>query len=106
MIHSLRRHEPISTVECATLATIGLHDRNHYIVRAHVFADKVRPHPVVGSPRMLFAWGHSLMAASTTWRRRYLTRRHLRWLDERGLADIGIDQVDRDREVARKFWQP
>jgi uncharacterized protein YjiS (DUF1127 family) len=39
------------------------------------------------------------------WRRHYLTRRHLRQLDRRGLADIGIDAIDQDREAGKPFWK-
>jgi uncharacterized protein YjiS (DUF1127 family) len=105
MIHSLRRREPVILNDCASLASIELHDRNDYIVRAHVFADKAPPR-YAPRRRVLSAWVGLLRGTLTTWRRRYLTRRHLASLDERGLADIGIDQAVRDREVARKFWQP
>ena len=39
------------------------------------------------------------------WRRRAVTRRHLSWLDARGLADIGLDEDARRRELAKWFWQ-
>jgi len=39
------------------------------------------------------------------WRRRHHTRRHLARLDGRLLEDVGIDPKDRDREIAKRFWQ-
>lgn len=40
------------------------------------------------------------------WRVRYVTRQHLRLLDHRELADVGMDALTREREVAKWFWQP
>jgi uncharacterized protein YjiS (DUF1127 family) len=39
------------------------------------------------------------------WRRRHLTRRALRELDARRLADIGRTEAERRRECAKWFWQ-
>lgn len=64
-----------------------------YILRDHIF---------IGQPPVRRA---ALVATTIEWRRRYITRRHLRALDSRGLADVGLDAVTRDREVDKYFWQ-
>lgn len=38
------------------------------------------------------------------WWRRARTRRQLAELDARALADIGLDESQRRRECARRFW--
>jgi uncharacterized protein YjiS (DUF1127 family) len=48
----------------------------------------------------------ALAATLLAWRRRSLTRRHLRLLDQRELDDVGIDPASRRREIAKWFWQP
>ncbi|MFZ5781405.1 MAG: DUF1127 domain-containing protein [Pseudomonadota bacterium] len=45
------------------------------------------------------------VALVVLWRRRRRTRRHLARLDARLLDDVGIDPKDRDREIAKWFWQ-
>ncbi|MDX1425513.1 MAG: DUF1127 domain-containing protein [Kiloniellales bacterium] len=40
-----------------------------------------------------------------TWCLRRKTRRHLRGLDARLLADVGLSEADRARECAKWFWQ-
>jgi uncharacterized protein YjiS (DUF1127 family) len=82
-------------VHHAAAGTVRLHNRDDCIVRDHQFVDRARPRD-----------GGGLLAMSRTWRRRYVTRRHLALLDARGLADIGIDAAARDREIAKPFWQP
>jgi uncharacterized protein YjiS (DUF1127 family) len=72
---------------------IRLLSSTDYIVRSHVFADDRR------------AATGPLMTALHLWRRRYLTRRHLRGLDQRGLADIGIDSRERECEAGKPFWK-
>jgi uncharacterized protein YjiS (DUF1127 family) len=47
----------------------------------------------------------ALAATLLAWRRRTLTRRHLRSLDQRELDDVGIDPASRRREIAKWFWQ-
>ncbi|HSE79251.1 MAG TPA: DUF1127 domain-containing protein [Alphaproteobacteria bacterium] len=44
-------------------------------------------------------------AALASWLRRAATRRTLRELDARALADIGISETRRRRECAKWFWQ-
>jgi uncharacterized protein YjiS (DUF1127 family) len=46
------------------------------------------------------------LALLALWNRRRRTRQQLLWLDERQLADVGIDPCVRDREIAKWFWQP
>jgi uncharacterized protein YjiS (DUF1127 family) len=87
--HSHRRSiEPAEVLDCGS--AIRLLGRDDYIARDHVFAVEPRP--------------RGLVAALALWRRRYLTRRHLRELDQRGLADIGIDAIEREREAGKPFW--
>jgi uncharacterized protein YjiS (DUF1127 family) len=45
------------------------------------------------------------LAILRTWRLRRKTRRHLRGLDARLLADVGLSEADRARECAKWFWQ-
>lgn len=45
-------------------------------------------------------------AAFQTWRLRVRGRRHLALLDEHQLRDIGLDPLERDREVVKPFWRP
>lgn len=40
-----------------------------------------------------------------TWLMRLKTRRRLRELDARLLADVGITEAERRRECAKWFWQ-
>jgi uncharacterized protein YjiS (DUF1127 family) len=103
MTNAHRRHIPIDLAErildCGS--AIRLLGREDYIVRRHIFADV--PHePPSG-------WRHELFSRTTEllglWRRHYLTRRHLRQLDRRGLADIDIDAIDQDREAGKPFWK-
>jgi uncharacterized protein YjiS (DUF1127 family) len=39
------------------------------------------------------------------WWRRARTRRELAELDDRILADLGLDRVEARREAAKPFWQ-
>jgi uncharacterized protein YjiS (DUF1127 family) len=65
----------------------------------HIFIDISRtPRPI--------EWPIALATTLLAWRRRSLTRRHLRWLDQRELDDVGIDPASRRREIAKWFWQP
>ncbi|HJS30747.1 MAG TPA: DUF1127 domain-containing protein [Alphaproteobacteria bacterium] len=45
------------------------------------------------------------LAETAIWLRRAATRRKLRELDARALADIGISESCRRRECAKWFWQ-
>jgi uncharacterized protein YjiS (DUF1127 family) len=90
MSHSLRRHD---TATCAADVTVRLRDGDDYIIRHHEFTDDIHSRDAQG-----------LVALLRMWRRRYVTRRHLRLLDARGLADIGLDADARDREIAKSFW--
>lgn len=45
------------------------------------------------------------LATSRIWLRRVATRRTLKELDGRVLADVGLSQADRRRECAKWFWQ-
>jgi uncharacterized protein YjiS (DUF1127 family) len=45
-------------------------------------------------------------AALLEWDRRIRQRRHLRELDDRALADLGLARADIAREVEKRFWQP
>ena len=68
-------------------------------IAGHNFIDISRtPQPV--------GWAIALAATLLAWRRRWLTRRHLRSLDRRGLEDVGIDPASRRREVAKWFYEP
>jgi uncharacterized protein YjiS (DUF1127 family) len=98
-----RRHHTIDLSErildCGS--AIRLLGREDYIVRHHIIVD-VPPEPASG-------WRHEVLSrmAETLglWRRHYLTRRHLRQLDRRGLADIGIDAIEQEREAGKPFWK-
>jgi len=92
MTNHLLRHtriDPADVLDCG--AAIRLLGRDDYIIRDHVFETGARP------PRLAETLG--------LWRRRYLTRRHLRQLDRHGLADIGIDPIERSRETSKPFWK-
>jgi uncharacterized protein YjiS (DUF1127 family) len=92
MTNHLQRQAPIDQADISDRApAIRLLGRDDYIARDHVFDLEARPR------RLLETLG--------LWRRRYLTRRQLRQLDRRGLADIGIDAVQRDREASKPFWK-
>ena len=39
------------------------------------------------------------------WLRRMRTRQSLRELDARALVDVGLSEVERERECAKWFWQ-
>jgi ornithine cyclodeaminase/alanine dehydrogenase len=56
-------------------------------------------------PRYAAKMAATLMTALTTWRRCYVTRRQLRSLDRHGLADIGLDPIERDRQIHKPFWK-
>jgi uncharacterized protein YjiS (DUF1127 family) len=91
MTNPLRRQTPIDPADaCDCGSAIRLLGRDDYIVRAHVFDGAVT---------------NRLTAPLRLWRRHYLTRRHLRQLDRRGLADVGIDPIERDREAGKPFWK-
>jgi uncharacterized protein YjiS (DUF1127 family) len=48
---------------------------------------------------------HSASLVAREWTRRLRTRRQLRELDARALADIGIDEGKRRAECAKPFWE-
>lgn len=48
---------------------------------------------------------HDLAAQIRLWRQRSRSRRHLRWLDERQLRDIGIDRQLAEEEARKPFWR-
>jgi uncharacterized protein YjiS (DUF1127 family) len=83
------RTDPTDALDCGS--AIRLLGRDDYIIRHHVFDLAARP--------------RRLVEALGLWRSRYLTRRHLRQLDRRGLADIGIDPTERDCEAGKPFWK-
>src|ERR1700687_4233542 len=96
MTHPPRHHVPIAPQPIDD--AVVMRDRNHYIVRDYTFDDDVQPRHAV---KIIT----TLMTALTTWRRRYVTRRQLRSFDRHGLADIGLDPFERDREIAKPFWK-
>lgn len=51
-------------------------------------------------------WWPTIFATLIIWHHRHRTRRQLRDLDPRELLDVGIDPQARDREVAKRCWQP
>ena len=65
--------------------------------RAFVYADAIHP----SRQRC-----PTLIAILIIWHHRHRTRRHLRSLDRRELADVGIDPLARQREIAKWFWEP
>jgi uncharacterized protein YjiS (DUF1127 family) len=92
MTNRLRQRTPIDLLDVLDCGSaIRLLGRDDYVIRHHVFAVEARP--------------RRLMETLGLWRRRYLTRRHLRQLDRHGLADIGLDPIERDREIAKPFWK-
>ncbi len=40
------------------------------------------------------------------WRERVAARRELRWIDDRLMADAGLDPVEARTEARRPFWRP
>lgn len=46
-----------------------------------------------------------LVAIISLWRHRARSRRHLQWLDERQLRDIGIDRQSAAEEARKPFWR-
>lgn len=102
MTNPLRHHtaiDPAEMLDCGT--AIRLLGREDYIVRRHTFVD-APSEPASGRRHELL----SRMAETLgLWRRHYLTRRHLRQLDRRALADIGIDAIEQEREAAKPFWK-
>ncbi|WP_437879939.1 DUF1127 domain-containing protein [Pseudomonas sp. LRF_L74] len=45
------------------------------------------------------------VATLLTWQRRVISRRELARLDERLLKDAGISLYEREREIAKPFWE-
>ena len=77
MTHHLLRHaqiDPTDVLDCGS--AIRLLGRDDYVVRDHAFEVAARP--------------RRLAETLVLWRRRYLTRRHLRQLDRHGLADDDV----------------
>jgi uncharacterized protein YjiS (DUF1127 family) len=108
MTNRLRQYTPIDhaglTFDCGV--SIRLLGRDDYIVRAHAFEVDTRPSQATGRGRRKLLAVFSRMAETLVlWRRRYLTRRHLYRLDRQGLADIGIDPIEQDRETGKPFWK-
>ena len=97
MTHPLRRDTQVILASFESFTGgIRLHGRDDYIIHDHVFTDSVqRP---VGKLA-------AVAALLSTWRRRFVTRRHLRALDWQGLADVGIDPASQEREAAKPFWR-
>ena len=95
MSHSLRRHD---TVAYPADITVRFRDGDDYIARHYEFADDTQ---LRDAPRD----AGGLVALLRMWRHRHVTRGHLRRLDARGLADIGLDADARDREIAKPFWK-
>lgn len=46
-----------------------------------------------------------LLKTLYTWQARNTSRRQLRQIDDRILADIGYNRADTDREAGKYFWQ-
>jgi uncharacterized protein YjiS (DUF1127 family) len=49
--------------------------------------------------------GPAVPALPLVWLSRWRSRRALAQLDDRMLTDIGLDPVDRRREIDKPFWQ-
>ncbi len=47
----------------------------------------------------------SLIEGLYTWQRRIDDRNRMRHLDDRLLADMGMDRADREREISLPFWR-
>lgn len=61
-----------------------------------------RPPP---TSEALHAWWRKAPGTMRLWCRRARTRRQLAELDDRILADVGLDWVEARREAAKPFWQ-
>jgi uncharacterized protein YjiS (DUF1127 family) len=48
---------------------------------------------------------HAIVECLSRWRNRARQRRQLATLDDRMLADIGINRCDVMRECAKRFWE-
>jgi uncharacterized protein YjiS (DUF1127 family) len=57
------------------------------------------------SPTPHLRW-HALVECISRWRNRARQRRQLATLDDRMLADIGINRCDVMRECDKHFWEP
>lgn len=103
MTNPLRHHTQIGPAEtildCGS--AIRLLGREDFIVRRHILVD-LSPEPVGGRRHRLLG---RMAETLGLWRRHYLTRRHLRQLDRRGLADVGIDAIEQEREAGKPFWK-
>lgn len=53
---------------------------------------------------ILLGWG-MLMRLPALWRARLAERRHMRNLDDRLRADIGLNAELIEREISKPFWQ-
>lgn len=95
MTRPSRQHVPEPTIEWRRAGD--------YISRDHRFAEGWLDEPLARPRQSLLAQTAGLVRL---WHRRHKTRQHLEGLDHRSLADVGIDPNARDREVAKKFWQP
>jgi uncharacterized protein YjiS (DUF1127 family) len=56
-------------------------------------------------PCTLLAQIKSAFVLLTVWQQRYEMRRHLRTLDDRLLADMGMSEVARRLEASKPFWK-
>jgi len=56
-------------------------------------------------PRQRRGWG-AIIACVSRWRDRARQRRQLAALDDRMLADMGINRCDVMRECDKPFWEP
>ena len=65
----------------------------------------VRHSDTVTFARIGAALLHSAFLVAHDWALRLRTRRQLRELDARALADIGIDDGQRRAECAKRFWE-
>ncbi len=65
--------------------------------------------PVIGFTGAFASTGPGLMTRLvdllTTWQRRASERRHLMQLDNRLLADMGLNRADAEREYRTPFWR-
>ena len=65
----------------------------------------IHPPIVMRLSRSLGCMTQELTARADIWLMGLRTRRHLSDLGARLLADIGLEERDRDRECAKWFWE-
>ena len=69
----------------------------------------VRPEPAVATLRQVFNLPWDLVSGLSRvlyrWQERIDTRRHMRELDDRLLADMALSQADVKSEAEKPFWR-